>query len=407
MKYPKLNHIDIFSVEHEGKKLICLRNPRNNEKSPLLVSEMTLYILQYFDGKHSVRSIIEIFKKDFNITLEEDKLNALVHQLDNSLLLESENYVRYQNEIEKKFFESDTIFSSHAGICYPQDSRDLKKMIDGFFEDENFDHDEEPGDKPVKGIISPHIDYRRGWKSYVKAYRHLRNTSAKRFIILGTSHYADTSNPYILTKKSFNTPLGTVSTDSECVDLIAGKCGWDVHDNETAYRSEHSIEFQVIFLQYLLGKRNDYKIIPILCNSFDKHVKKGISPIEELEISVFIETLRDLVRNSEDEFCLIAGVDLAHFGKKFGDAEKMDNEVLTWIDEKDRRSLDKISAIDAEGFYRSVEEEKDKRKICGLSSIYTMLHIIDASEGNILDYDKAIEKDSESVVTFASAVLHG
>jgi len=406
MEYPKLNHIDIFSVEHEGKNLICLRNPRNNEKSPLLVSEMTLYILQYFDGRHSVRNIIDSFKKDFNITLEEKKLNDLIKQLDSALLLESENYEKYQKEIEKQFFKSGTIFPSHAGICYPPGRNDLREMINGYFDKEGSDHNSEIS-KTVKGIISPHIDYRRGWKTYVKAYRYLQNTEANRFIILGTSHYADTENPYILTKKSFNTPFGTIYTDTEIVESIANHCGWDIYDNETAYRSEHSIEFQIIFLQYLLGERDDYKIVPILCNSFDKHVNKGISPSEDRKISVFIETIRRLVRDSQKKFCFIAGVDLAHFGRKFGDMEKMDNELLNWIEERDRNTLDKVSALDPEGFYKSIEEEKDRRKICGLSSIYTLLHTIDASEGNILDYDKAMEKDSDSVVTFASAVLNG
>jgi len=58
--------------------------------------------------------------------------------------------------------------------------------------------------------------------------------------------------------------------------------------------------------------------------------------------------------------------------------------------------------LDAEGFYRSVEEEKDWRKICGLSSIYATLNTLQAKRGVLLGYDQALEPDTGSVVTFAS-----
>ena len=58
--------------------------------------------------------------------------------------------------------------------------------------------------------------------------------------------------------------------------------------------------------------------------------------------------------------------------------------------------------MDAEGFYRSVEAEKDWRKICGLSPIYALLSTMEAKKGILFDYDQALEPDTGSVVSFAS-----
>jgi len=69
-------------------------------------------------------------------------------------------------------------------------------------------------------------------------------------------------------------------------------------------------------------------------------------------------------------------------------------------------SLEHSEKLDAEGFYRSIEEEKDRRRICGLSPIYSLLSTVDAQRGKILDYDQALEPDTGSVVSFASVAFY-
>ena len=97
---------------------------------------------------------------------------------------------------------------------------------------------------------------------------------------------------------------------------------------------------------------------------------------------------------------------MAHVGIKFGDREPVDDRTLERIRERDILSLTYSEKLDAEGFYRSVEEEKDWRKICGLSPIYATLKTIQADRGKLLDYDQALEPDTGSVVSFASVGLY-
>ena len=53
-----------------------------------------------------------------------------------------------------------------------------------------------------------------------------------------------------------------------------------------------------------------------------------------------------------------------------------------------------------------MRREKDRRKICGFSAIYSLLHLIDAREGKLLKYDQSVEPNSQSVVTFASMAFY-
>jgi len=158
----------------------------------------------------------------------------------------------------------------------------------------------------------------------------------------------------------------------------------------------------VAVLQYVLREKKNYKIVPILCNSFYNLVQEGKSPLEDKRISLFLESLSKIISELGDRAFIIAGVDMAHVGPKFGDRDKVDDITLRKIKERDINSLEYTERLDAEGFYRSVEEEKDWRKICGLSSIYATLNTLQAKRGVLLGYDQALEPDTGSVVTFAS-----
>ena len=72
-------------------------------------------------------------------------------------------------------------------------------------------------------------------------------------MILGVAHQY-CQRRFALTRKDFETPLGLVPTDREYVDQIAALAGRDLFEDELSHRTEHSIEFQVVFLQYVLGE---------------------------------------------------------------------------------------------------------------------------------------------------------
>lgn len=407
LNIPRLNPIEAFPVEYEGEKLICLRDPLNISDKILYVYPETLYLMGMFDGEHTVSDIQASALEKFGQRITPEDVGELINQLDEALFLDSEKFSNHKARLESGFMDSSTRSASHAGLSYPEDVPELTEWFREFFNKAEESKPHEPGPGRLRGIISPHIDFTRGGNSYALAYRELiDNSGADTYLIFGTSHYAEVENPFILTGKNFETPLGIAQTDLSIVDRLSGSCPWDIFEGEISHRTEHSIEFQVAFLQYILSGKRDFKIVPILCNSFFRLVEQGKSPSEDEKITVFLDSISGIVSELGESVCVIAGADMAHVGPKFGDREPVNEHKLNTIKERDIVSLEHSESMDAEGFYRSVEEEKDWRRICGLSPIYSLLRTVGASRGKILDYDQALEPDTGSVVSFGSVAFY-
>src|SRR5207247_2596728 len=83
------------------------------------------------------------------------------------------------------------------------------------------------------------------------------------FVIVGTCHVG-MRHPFALTRKDYDTPLGPARADRDFVEALAARAAQDCFGSELAHRSEHSIEFQAVFLQYLYAGRRDITVVPLL-----------------------------------------------------------------------------------------------------------------------------------------------
>ena len=50
----------------------------------------------------------------------------------------------------------------------------------------------------------------------------------------------------------------------------------------------------------------------------------------------------------------------------------------------------------------TIQEEGDRRKVCGLSPIYVLLKLLASKEGQLLHYDQAPDPTMPGVVSYAS-----
>jgi AmmeMemoRadiSam system protein B len=258
----------------------------------------------------------------------------------------------------------------------------------------------------LKGIIAPHIDFQRGGVCYAFAHREIwEKNSSNCFVIFGTAH-TFMENPFCLTRKDFMTPLGRLNTEGAMIDAIQSRYPDDLFKDEGVHRSEHSIEFQCIFLRYLYPEPLPLKIVPILCGSFHEGVERGISPMELKPVRQFIEALKESISSLGKEVCYLASADLSHMGLQFGDQEGMSEYDLRILAEEDQEMLGYVERMDGEGFFSSVLKERDRRRICGLPAIYAMLHSLDAKEGKLLKYGQALTQETRSVVSFASLAFY-
>ena len=401
IEYPKLRYVEAIPSEENGKKVVYLRDPQNPGGNVIAVSPSAVIALSLFDGEKSVEEICGILSQRFGGDVRKEDIENIVSKLDEALFLDSPRYREYINGIEREFRETEVREAGFAGLSYPSSADELGEWFGRFLEEAGSENGNGETGK-LKGIVSPHIDYSRGGVSYAKAYATLPESEADVFIIFGTSHYGQVDNPFILTKKNFRTPLGEAKTNGEIIERLESACGWDLFEGELSHKTEHSIEFQVAFLQYMLGGKRDFTIVPVLCTSFHRMVTEGSSPSEDERVSKFLGEMKEIISGLGERAFIIAGADMAHVGLKFGDNDRVNDETLGVIRERDLASLAFGENMDAEGFYRSIESEKDWRKICGLSPIYAALSTTGAKRGVLLDYDQALEPDTGSVVSYAS-----
>jgi len=140
-------------------------------------------------------------------------------------------------------------------------------------------------------------------------------------------------------------------------------------------------------------------------SSFHPMMVSLTPPEETLAVGNFLCTLRQLAQQEERQVCFIAGVDLAHVGKQFGDEEPVTDEFLKWVEAEDRQLVERLSALDAPGFFHEIAKDEDKRKICGFSPLYSLIHLLDGARGQHLHYGQAFTPETGSAVTFSSVIF--
>ncbi len=208
---------------------------------------------------------------------------------------------------------------------------------------------------------------------------------------------------FSLTSKDFETPLGRARTDKDAVRKLLGTDANVLSDNDFPHRGEHSIEFQVIFLQYLL-EDSEFSIIPILCGS----VWGSLSPCSResylQKAGHLLEALKDLVLDKNEVTLVLAGVDLSHIGPKFGHnvpAAHLKSESRS----HDQALLHALLEQDAEKFWNESLRINDQYNVCGFSALACMLEILPPFKGHILHYEIWDEPPTQSAVSFCAAAL--
>jgi len=407
--HPRLRPVEAFPIQQEGKNLVCLRDPQHFADT-LVISPSVYFILAHFDGKHSLIDIQEAYSRRVGDLLFSEDLKKIIDLLDHHYFLHTERFLDHQRKIIEEFHNLPARLPAHAGTVYKGDPQGLREQIEGYFRSpQGPGRPEQSQARPVpRAVVAPHIDFHRGGPSYAWSYKELAESpGADLYILLGTSHCGG-ENPFMATLKDFATPLGMVETDKEFIRELQRSYAVDLFAGEYLHRTEHSLEFQVVYLKYIAessGGKKPFKIVPILVSSFHPMVQSRTLPEKDLRIGGFLKALRDLVEKETRRICFVAAVDLAHVGAQFGDPEPITADFLRWVEEEDRRLIARLAALDAPGFFHEIAKDQDRRRICGFSPLYSLIHLLDGARGRNLKYSQAFTQETGSAVTFTSMVF--
>lgn len=408
MDYPKLRYINAFPVEHKGQKLICLQDPAGFCENVLFVSYHLFTLMTFFDGQHDIRDVQVEYMRQYGELIYKENILQLIQELDAHLLLESPRFIAHRKKLEDEFRNLTRRPAALAGKSYEADPVSLGKQLDSFFTSP-----EGPGPLTeikssgnLKGLIAPHIDLRQGGPCFAWAYKELKNCpDVDLFIIFGTDHNGSRGF-FTLTAKDFETPLGVVETDKAFIQELEKRYSYNLYQDELNHKTEHSVEFQVVFLQYLYRNHKPVKILPILCGSLHDLIVSGVDPLTVPPVKDFIRALQEVIAEQSRKTCMIAGADLSHIGPRYGDPQGPSPSSLKRIAEEDLSMLNQVEQLCLEGFFRAIAKDQNKRRICGVAPIYALLASLNASEAKLLKYDQSLDPVTQSLVSFASMAFY-
>ncbi len=398
---PPFRHdVQIIPIKQNGETFLFFQDQLGYAESDFAVPYSAQSLFSLFDGNRSVEDILE-FSAD---EITKEQVLEYVQFLDENALLHSSFFKEQAEKTESDYEKADIHPSFTAGLSYPNDREELTHFLNEAFE-------KLPASEPVsaaRALYAPHIDYRVGLNSYVKAFSSIKNLKPKRVVILGTSHYSGIhpdlyeEYPFVISDKNFKMVNGIVKADREAIENITDHIGdneleYGVTFKDRAHRIEHSIELHLLLLNHLWN--HDFKIIPIVVGSLEELFYKA-DGFQGQQVEHFSGLLNELFGDDQDTFFCISG-DLAHIGKKFGDDQPA-KELFEEVRDFDEDFLDFGADGNPDKVLELMSQKYDPYRTCGYPPLFSFLKAVPNLSGEILTYDIWDEQERESGVSFGS-----
>ena len=393
--------LEFFPAVHNGHQLVLIRDHLGLTPEGTAVQVPLYQFLTLLDGTRSVVDLQTILMRERGGALvSSEEISGLLSHLDASFLLNSAVFRRKKQEIVDRFYREPVRRARFAGKSYPGEPDALKNRMNEIMSTA-------PGTLPEPGtatraLVAPHIDLSVGYRSYARAYGVLKDARPSRVIVLGTGHQL-AEGLFSLTEKDFETPFGTVPNDREAVRALRAAGSECVAPDDFVHRSEHSIEFQLIFLQHSLIEK-PFTIIPILCGSLQLGLPTYSRQSFQETAAPFLNALKELLFDTGHDTIVVAGVDFSHTGPKFGHSSTA-RQMEPRFQAHDQTLLEHLCKMDADGFWKESAREKDQYHVCGFSALACLLEVLPEARGTVLDYDIWHEEPTQSAVSFASVAF--
>ncbi len=378
----------------DGSRAVLLRDPYGVLDGAAVVTPAAYWVLAHFDGKRGHDEVLSALLAAGLRGVRLEDVERVATQASAAGLVFGPAY-RARHAQALSAFRSRPRAPACAGGAYPDHEVELREMLASFYT-----HPEGPGPRNGRSrsgagarlVVAPHIDFRRGGPVYAHAYHALEGCDADLYVVFGTAH-ASPPHHFTLTRQDYDTPLGPVSTDRSVVNALAAELSEDeVFADELVHVGEHSCEFQMVWLRWVLGDR-PFRAVPVLCSSISHLTDPAAATAR------FLAALARATRGRS--VCYVAGADLAHVGPQYGDERAPTRAELASLEAQDRATLTFLGAGEADAFHRDATVEDEKRRLCGVAPIYAAMRA-SGRGARLLQYSQWT--DGTDMVSFAAAV---
>ncbi len=209
-----------------------------------------------------------------------------------------------------------------AGRFYPGQHESCVDQINECLEARSLS---EPLPETISAGIVPHAGWTFSGSLAAMVFWAMKQQHEKvnTFVIFGAAHSFLGSEPAVCDQGVWQTPLGDIFVDDELAEAVLadGAAIADPH----AHLSEHSIEVQVPFMQYLFPGA---KILPIVVPPVEQAIGLGTN-------------IGRIVANQENKKIVCLGsTDLTHYGPRYGfTPQGIGQEPLKWAQGKNDKEF--------------------------------------------------------------------
>jgi len=274
---------------------------------------------------------------------------------------------------------------TQAGAFYAGSQESLRTQIEQCFK-----HKLGPGslpkvaDKPLQKIValvSPHAGYMYSGPVATHGYHRLAQDGKPDIVVLFGPNHTGSGSPLAAMREGvWRTPLGDVEIDTATADLIL-RASNIIDVDDSAHASEHSIEVQLPFLQFLYGSA--FKFVPICFLMQDLQSSREVG----LAVAKALEGKNAVV---------VASTDMTHY------------EPQKIAERNDKAAIEAMVTLDEGKLYSTVEAYNIS--MCGYGptiAAITAAKGLGAKKAELLCYKTSgdIIGDYSAVVGYASLVF--
>ncbi len=386
----------------KGRRMIAFHDPYHLTDHGVALDFNTLPILQLLDGSHDLRDIqAMLIKRQGGRIVYVSEIESFIESLDRACLLESPSFHQKMCGLRSEFSNRPTRLPVHAGKSYVSEPAQLAQFIENAENNLSQEYLQHISNN-IRGILAPHIDINIAKDIYVNTYRYLKGKNYDIVVILGINHHVQ-EGLYCISEKNYITPFGEIKTNKEFTRKLRKRVPEGTFaPDDFGHMTEHSIEFQTIFLHhYLTGP---FTIVPILCGGVHEFIQHSTNMLTDGRFLEMVSAMKELLDEGKERILLVAGVDLSHVGQKFGDqatAEALLPQAIT----HDKMILSYLCRGEPENIFREVLETQDRYHVCGLPAILLFASLLAENRADILYFETFRERETESAVNYASLIF--
>lgn len=426
---PRLRKVEGFPVQQEDKVLLGLRDPHQISREMVFLIPQAQHILPHLDGAKTLDDIAQAVGHG----LTGKMLEPMIAQLDQACLLFGPRFDKTMREMRSEFDASenlpagasadmaDAIVMQSAGKEVSEQERTeqgpakLAEMLDKWLAEVAKAIKPPVLEDLPRAIVTPHLDYFRGWINYAAMYSALRGLPRPdRVVVLGTNHFGYASG-VCGCDKGVETPFGVCAFDEDFAALVNKHLGADnaakLIEHRYDHEREHSIELQLPWIQHIFG-RDESGAYPRVYAALvhDPTRNAGASyDGKGLDLDPFVEALGAALREAPGRTLVISSADLSHVGPMFGDQVNLteDSEetkqFLQNVQETDRRLTTLLRTGKVDEMVAALAWEQNATRWCSAGNLAAMMRSTGAEEVKIVNWVGARDSQGAGMVSSIAA----